>query len=191
MSKVYKKIKDETGEDPTTECYPGTILDFLLDRLACGLTISTICADYRLIWHSDITEDDILEIIKGHEQELPERRKQAAKMIRDSNLLTMHLDAIKDCYNCVKTSKNSKEKIYFLNTLNAYLSIYLKNADQKELDIRGEVNPESVISLLDGIMINGGSGGQNEHRRKVKRTRNKDGQFDIQEQPEGTTKTNP
>jgi hypothetical protein len=160
VSKLYNRIKEKINEDPTSESYPGTILDFLLDRLACGLKFSTIQADYRLIWHSDISEEDILEIIKGHESEIPERRKQAAEQIKKTNLLTMYLDAIKDCYQCVKNAKSSKEKIYYLNTLHTYLAIYVKNTDQKEVNIQSEVSPDAVISLLDGIMK---VGGQNEY----------------------------
>jgi hypothetical protein len=166
VSKTYHHIKGKTGVDPSAGAYPGTILDFLLDRLACGVKIGTIQADYRLIWHTDISEDDIIEIIKGHEHELPLRRQQAAEVIRKSNLLTMYLDAIRECYESLKDARNPREKVNYLNALHGYLSIYVKSAEQKDFTVGSEVSPDAVISLLNGIMGVGDNSGTGKRKRE-------------------------
>lgn len=168
MSKVYRKLKEKTGADPTAEAYPGTILDFLLDRLACGVRLETIQADFHRIWHTDISEDEILDIVKGHEHEIQERRKQAAELIRKSNPIVMYLDATQECYQCLKEAASLKEKVYFLNALHTYLSIYVKDDRQKELSIEGEVSPDAVISLLDKVMGAGGQIGTGKRKREQK-----------------------
>lgn len=148
-----KKVLNQAFNNKYDGAYPGTVLDFLLDRLATNIDLPTIQAQFREIWGTNITEDQIIQILKGHESELPERRKQAADTIKQYNYYSWIHKIAKELYEDAQNAKNARDKVIYLGALYNYLMVFLKRTEIKELNIKTETSPDSIIAILEKSLL--------------------------------------
>ncbi|MFZ5985526.1 MAG: hypothetical protein ACOYWZ_00150 [Bacillota bacterium] len=149
MHDFYKKIDKIVKTD---DVYEGTVLDFCLDCLAARMSLEQIQSRYRNIWKGgEIKEEEILQLIDGHEQELQERKKKFRELIRSSSFVNVAVDCINELLNDAKKTSNLRIKAQILIVLNGYLKYFLQTEDNKAMidTIKQKLSYDDVKNFIE------------------------------------------
>lgn len=149
ISKLYEFI-DKKQKNEGNELKKGTVLDFLLDRTAARMSTELIQSQFKNIWGSEITEDQMIQIMSGHEDELKKRREKYAEIFKSSNYLAIALDAILQLNDRCQNAKSDRDLVMLRSCLNSYLSFFIIKGDTQALidNMKSKVSVEDVRKCI-------------------------------------------
>lgn len=150
-TKIYKHLEKVLGPPSTEVIYQGTILDFCLECLASRMSFDQIKERYITLWPgSNITEEDIIKIIEGHEKELHKRKEDYAKLIRSSLYINIILAAMNLLIQDAHNAKTPQQRAQTLSVLNNYLKFFVQTEDNKAVvdTIKQKLSHDEILNFI-------------------------------------------